>query len=214
MADAPAAVGGAGTAASAAAPAAADFRQDVTDADIARQQDEIKRAIEESQPLVGDVESPDVLLDEYKDNAALLPKIADFASKYSGIRRSRGDGNCFYRSFLVCVGEHFVKAGVTPVPADAAAAAAMAADASQTATQRKYASLVVYIRESLEKLIALGYPDITTPDFQEAMLAYMESLAGPGATVEGVLEQFKDKMGSFYVITYLRCLCSLEILTH
>jgi ubiquitin thioesterase protein OTUB1 len=60
-----------------------------------------EKAIEDEvnkQKAAGSLENPSVLLEEYKDNAAFLPKIQQLCQKYTGIRRSRGDGNCFYRS--------------------------------------------------------------------------------------------------------------------
>ena len=47
---------------------------------------------------LGTLRSPSILLDEYKENAVFLPKIQQLCQKYTGIRPSRGDGNCFYRS--------------------------------------------------------------------------------------------------------------------
>lgn len=43
--------------------------------DTATQDDEIRRDIEDSQPLLGSAEPIDVLLEQYKDNAPFLPKI-------------------------------------------------------------------------------------------------------------------------------------------
>ena len=50
------------------------------------------------QAPTGSLESLTVLQKEYTNNPAFLPKITELVSKYSTFRRSRGDGNCFYRS--------------------------------------------------------------------------------------------------------------------
>ncbi|RYG51465.1 hypothetical protein EON66_10725 [archaeon] len=122
----------------------------------------------------------------------------DFCTKYRGIRATRGDGNCFYRSFLISLGEAFVAAGVKP---------AGTADASAGPMQAKYEQLLQYVDGSAEKLLALGYPDITIPDFHSEMLAFLTSLSAPGATPDTVAATFRDPSLGLYIITYLRCLC-------
>lgn len=53
------------------------------------------------QPLVSDVEPIEVLEFEYKNNAGFLQKIKWLRdeAQFLGLRRVRGDGNCFYRIF-------------------------------------------------------------------------------------------------------------------
>ena len=70
------------------------------------------------------------------------------------------------------------------------------------------------MKRSLPALLAIGYPDVTMPDFYDAFTAYLESLAAPGASEATVHAAFSDSMSNLYIITYLRCLCSLELRTH
>jgi ubiquitin thioesterase protein OTUB1 len=191
-------------------PGGCGFSRDgVSDADIMAQSEAIRREVEAEQPLVGEEESPQVLLAQYADNPAFLPKLAHFGGLYRAIRRSRGDGSCFYRAFLVCVGEHFVGR----VTAPNAAGGSVAANPGTSELQKTYERLLAYVGGSCELLLALGYPDVTLPDFHEALLGYLEGLAAPGATAEGaVYAVFRDYMRGSYIITYLRCLTSLELL--
>jgi hypothetical protein len=57
-----------------------------------QQNDEIMTAIKESQPIIGDLQSPEILHEEYATNTAFLGKIGELCSKYASIRKSRGDG--------------------------------------------------------------------------------------------------------------------------
>jgi hypothetical protein len=177
------------------------YRDGISDADIEAQRSEIKAEVE-TQPLVGDEEPPGSLSAAYADNAVFLPKIAELSVKYRAIRRSRGDGSCFYRCFLVSLGEAFVSAHVAPARAPGSPQLA-----SVSPLQSTYESVLSHVEGSLDLLLALGYPDSTVPDFQEAMLDYLRGLSAPGATLESaVLAPFRENMSGFYIITYLRML--------
>ena len=55
----------------------------------------------EARPYVGDLEPLSALKAEYENGSQVfVAKIDSLADKYSGIRRARGDGNCFFRSFI------------------------------------------------------------------------------------------------------------------
>lgn len=184
---------------SAAAPG---FREGISDADIERQADSIRAEVKAAQPVVGELESPDVLLEEYADNAAFQPKIGDLAVKYRAIRRSRGDGQCFYRSFLVALGEQFVQAGVQIA-------------GSSSPLQAAYDAWRAYVASSLPALLALGYPDVTVPGFHDAFTEFVDGLGAPGATVESaVLVPLRGDDAGFWVLYYLRLLTALGIRAH
>lgn len=52
-------------------------------------------------PLVGDREPLQALADEYQDGSQVfLTRILALSKQYLAVRRTRGDGNCFFRSFL------------------------------------------------------------------------------------------------------------------
>jgi ubiquitin thioesterase protein OTUB1 len=57
---------------------------------------------ESSDPMIGSAVSPSSLLDAYAANPlpGFIPGIRYLATKYPCMRRVKGDGNCFYRSFL------------------------------------------------------------------------------------------------------------------
>lgn len=55
--------------------------------------------ISEAIPLVGDLDPVISLSSEYSTDEIYLAKVKDLASKYTHIRRTRPDGNCFFRAF-------------------------------------------------------------------------------------------------------------------
>ena len=69
------------------------------------QEEAIKAHVAASQPLVGPVEPISVLRAEYAANPSFAGKIDSLCGVASSIRRARGDGNCFYRSYCFAIME-------------------------------------------------------------------------------------------------------------
>ncbi|KAK2973840.1 hypothetical protein RJ640_011768 [Escallonia rubra] len=83
----------------------ANFKDD----DIMQQQSAIWAKEAEKLPFVGDKEPLSSLAAEYQSGSPiLLEKIKVLSEKYAGIRRTRGDGNCFFRSFMFSYLEHIL----------------------------------------------------------------------------------------------------------
>lgn len=150
------------------------------------QQREIENSVRATQIQVGDLDNIMVLKEEYAANAAFLPKIDALYQKYRGIRRSRGDGNCFYRSFLFRYFES--------IREDEAAIAA----ASEHATA------------VLTRLVELGYSQLTVGDFCEQ---YQEFVAKSlkGMSVEELEKTFRDDGEGDYLIYFARLATSAAI---
>ncbi|XP_037537728.1 ubiquitin thioesterase OTUB1 [Nematolebias whitei] len=67
---------------------------------IIAQQDRIQQEIANTNPLVSERQELAVLQKEYaEDDTVYQLKIKDLHKKYSYIRKTRPDGNCFYRAF-------------------------------------------------------------------------------------------------------------------
>ena len=122
-----------------------------------------------AQPLVSDAEGLADLRAAYVDNPVFETKLADFATKYGAIRRTRGDGSCYYRSFLISVGEHLVAARVRLPGAQAADSAAA------SPLQAHYEWLLKKVEGSLAALGRVGYADhlFTLEDFQVEMMNFV-----------------------------------------
>lgn len=78
-----------------------------TDEQIVAQENEIRAAVAGSAALIGEREPLSALRDEYRsDNASVFAAKAEALSKrYRALRRARGDGNCFFRSFMFALAE-------------------------------------------------------------------------------------------------------------
>lgn len=163
----------------------------------------------EASPLLSEREPPSILLPSYAENAAFAGKLSDLCRRWAGIRRCRGDGSCFYRSFLVSAGERFIDAGVAP-PGSARAAASAASP-----LQGVYSALLATVAGADAALIALGYSASTVPDFTGALAEWLAALAAPGASKAAqVHAPFREQMTGFYLIYALRLLVSLEMQSH
>jgi hypothetical protein len=59
------------------------------------------REEQRERPLLGEKENLSMLRSEYTDSSTVfLPKLNSLTKQYRHFRRTRQDGNCFYRSFL------------------------------------------------------------------------------------------------------------------
>ena len=63
-------------------------------------ENEIRKEIEQTTPLISEKLNIQILLDEYKSNSEYSNSVKIITEKYSYIRKVRRDGNCFYRSFI------------------------------------------------------------------------------------------------------------------
>jgi ubiquitin thioesterase protein OTUB1 len=143
-----------------------------------------------AQAPTGSRENCAVLLNEYKDNAAFHPKINQLCTKYGGVRRSRGDGNCFYRSVAFQLLDQ-----LRDKPSEVIEAA-----------RGQH-------RDVFEGLVgALGYERFTAEDFFEAFAeAIMEM---PSTSAAGLEAMFGDDHGSMYYIYWIRLLTSFSVQAH
>ena len=66
----------------------------------------LRKEIEKSTPLISQDYNITVLIDEYKSNEEYLNSIRNISKKYKYIRKVIRDGNCFYRSFIFRLFEH------------------------------------------------------------------------------------------------------------
>jgi ubiquitin thioesterase protein OTUB1 len=86
-----------------------------TDEQIVAQENEIRAAIAGSAALIGKREPLSALRDEYRgddDASSVFAAKAEALSKrYRALRRARGDGNCFFRSFMFALAEGLLERG-------------------------------------------------------------------------------------------------------
>ncbi|KAF5449225.1 hypothetical protein F2P56_029696 [Juglans regia] len=114
------------------------------DDDIMQQQSAIRAEEADKTPFVGNKEPLSSLAAEYKSGSPiLLEKIKVLGEKYDAIRRTRGDGNCFFRSFMFSYLEHIL----------------------ESQDRKEVDHVKVNVEQCRKTLQSLGYADFTFEDF-------------------------------------------------
>ncbi|KAL7875975.1 hypothetical protein AOLI_G00109380 [Acnodon oligacanthus] len=151
---------------------------------IMAQQDRIQQEIATSNPLVSDRQDLSVLQKEYAEEDTIYQlKIKDLHKKYSYIRKTRPDGNCFYRAFGFSHLESLL-------------------DDSKELQKFK----AVAAKSKLD-LVNQGFTEFTIEDFHNTFMDLIELCEKQPALGE-LLSSFNDQSVSDYVVVYLRLLTS------
>jgi len=155
-----------------------------------------------TQALIGIKESPDVLDAVYQDNPLeFRAGIADLTTRYS-MRRVRGDGNCFYRSFLFGYLEQLLS---QQRQHEEALAAQESAPEGEGAWCLELQRVVARLRGSKLDLVAVGYQESAIDVFWGEIVEFVEAL--PTHTPESILEHFNEENGGAeYMVWYCRAL--------
>ena len=123
---------------------------------IIAQQNQILLEISNSQPLIGLLVSPSVLIEDYEksNSPGFVPGLKYLAQKYL-IRKVRGDGNCFYRSLLFSYLERLL----TDYNSE---------DTNlKQISEKEHARMLEKLKSSKQDLITLGYSEIAFESFYD-----------------------------------------------
>lgn len=96
-------------------------------------------------PFVSELQELSVLDTEYSDDPIYSSKLKYLTSKYKSIRKTRPDGNCFFRAFAYAYLEYLVK------------------------NKDDYEPFRALSEESKDRLIKLGFPQFTLEDFHDTV---------------------------------------------
>lgn len=130
----------------------------------------------------------EILMAEYCGNEPFLIKIKEMAKKYSGYRKTRRDGSCFYRAFLFRAFEVIL-----------------------LEKNEKYRTMLLEkIKGSKEFLKKAGFEGFVYEDIQQLFIEKLEELK-PSLKTETLLATFNDDMISAYLVMMLRFLTSGEL---
>lgn len=159
-----------------------------TTEDRAKQKAEIEAEINK-RPLVGWLErGVDSLLEEFKANPSFLRKLPALGTKYPGLRRVRGDGNCFYRSFSYLLVELMLT------------------------DKTLFNAVKTKVDTSMKYLENVGYTEAAVGFFvEEAMAFFAESFPKNEPELDAF---FGDPNGSMYIIWFMRLLAAGYIKHH
>ncbi|XP_059728345.1 ubiquitin thioesterase OTUB1 isoform X3 [Haemorhous mexicanus] len=151
---------------------------------IMAQQDRIQQEIAVQNPLVSERLELAELYKEYaEDDHVYQEKIKDLLQKYSYIRKTRPDGNCFYRAFGFAHLEALLEDG-------------------QELQRFKEVSA-----RSKEELVAQGFTEFTIEDFHNTLMELIERVERRVPLPE-LLAAFNEPATSDYLVVYLRLLTS------
>jgi len=154
---------------------------------IMQQQRDLEKEISENFPLVGEKEDLSTLEQQYDSDDIYRQKVQYLTSKYKHIRRTRPDGNCFFRGFAFAYLERLLE------------------------NQEEYKSFKELAVKSKDCLISLGFPQFTLEDFHDTFMEVVE-LVGKGPEAEQELfKMFNDQGYSDYVVVYLRLVASGQL---
>lgn len=105
--------------------------------------------ISDSIALIADLEPVSSLDKEYANDKVYLEKIKDLASKYKYIRRTRPDGNCFFRAFSYANIERLLE------------------------TRSEFDAFYKLAESSKNSLVELGFPQFTVEDFYDTVSVFL-----------------------------------------
>lgn len=133
------------------------------------------------------------LVAEYGDAPAFAGKVAALSPRYSAFRRTRGDGNCFYRALWFGLAEALVARGEAPARN----------------------AVVTRLRQSRSKLIAAGIQDLVFEDALDLLADMLNAIAvtGDPLTLAALEGNARDDVPSNMIVMFLRLLTSAEMKT-
>ncbi|GMH15077.1 hypothetical protein Nepgr_016918 [Nepenthes gracilis] len=171
----------------------ADNWENFRDEDTMQQQSAILAEEAEKIPFIGDKEPISALAVEYQSGSPILmQKIKVLDEQYSSIRRTRGDGNCFFRSFMFSYLEHIL----------------------ETQDKVEVDRITVNVEECKKTLQNLGYADFIFEDFFALFLEQLESvIQGKDTSISHneLVTRSRDQSISDYVVMFFRFVTSGEI---
>ena len=163
-----------------------------SDADIIAWENQIKEEEVRNIPLVGEMEDIGSLEDEYKRGSSIfLAKIAALRRGYSAIRRTRGDGNCFFRSFVFAYLENILLTG-------------------DLVERDRAMGRINVLRQGL---LDAGYEELVLESPLELLLGMLRSIGSPTdpLTVAALESNMQSEDISNYIVFLLRMATSAEV---
>ncbi|XP_073135096.1 OVARIAN TUMOR DOMAIN-containing deubiquitinating enzyme 1 [Henckelia pumila] len=144
-------------------------------------------------PFIGDKEPISSLAVEYQlGSPILLEKIKVLSAQYAAIRRTRGDGNCFFRSFMFAYLDYIL----------------------ESQNRAEVDRITANVEQCRKTLLSLGHAEFTFEDFFALFLEQLESVV-PGSEApishDELVQRSRDQSTSDYVVMFFRFITSGEI---
>jgi len=157
------------------------------DAEILAHERELQSEVE-SVHLVGPPVPLEELKAQYAANPEFLPNIESLGKRFGLLRRTRPDGNCFYRAYLFGALEQLV------------------------GQRERYEAFAARARQSLEFCVSAGYEKVAIEDFFEEFMSVVDKVGAEGATASTVEAAVAESDG--YLVCWSRCLTSAYLKQH
>eukprot|EP00245_Coleochaete_scutata_P009487 TRINITY_DN312_c0_g6_i1.p1 TRINITY_DN312_c0_g6~~TRINITY_DN312_c0_g6_i1.p1 ORF type:complete len:325 (-),score=71.53 TRINITY_DN312_c0_g6_i1:127-1101(-) len=161
-----------------------------TDDQIMAQTNAIRAEEAQKLEFVGEKEPLQVLAAEYAAGSPIFrAKIEKLGESYGWIRRARGDGNCFFRSFMFAYLEHILNTK----------------DAEEVARVKRQIAL------SKKGLVKLGYSELTFEDFAEVFEEQLDAVlpnSENSIDLDTLVARCRDQSVSDYVVMFFRFVTS------
>eukprot|EP00930_Biecheleria_cincta_P055940 TRINITY_DN42183_c0_g1_i1.p1 TRINITY_DN42183_c0_g1~~TRINITY_DN42183_c0_g1_i1.p1 ORF type:complete len:256 (+),score=59.18 TRINITY_DN42183_c0_g1_i1:29-769(+) len=149
--------------------------------------DEVAMEVE-AVPLVGPMAPISELKEQYAENEGFLPKVASLEARFSGLRRTRPDGNCFYRAYLFGIFEQLA------------------------GSKERHAALTARAKGCLEFCVGAGYEQVAIEDFHEEFLSSLDALGTEGSSASSAEAVLEENDG--YFVCWARVLTSAYLKRH
>ncbi|CAF0770410.1 unnamed protein product [Rotaria sp. Silwood1] len=148
------------------------------------QQNEIEKEVADHQPLISAKIETSELKNEYlSEDKIYQDKVSELMKKYKYLRRTRGDGNCFYRAF----GFGYLEKNLN--------------------NKNELERFRQLTRDLKNKLVQLGYLDFTVEDVNDVVLEVIDNVYKGGSETT-LMESFCSPAYSDYFVAYLRLFTS------
>ncbi|KAG1651552.1 Ubiquitin thioesterase OTUB1 [Nymphon striatum] len=154
---------------------------------ILAQEKQIEKEIAGNIPLVGPKLKLSQLSSEYaEDDSVYHLKAVDLAHKYKYMRKTRPDGNCFYRGFIYSYFERLLS------------------------DKEEFERIKTVLSGSKDELTSNGFPKFAVDDFYEPFDEMLIKI-GSGVSENELLTAFNEQATSDYIVIYLRLITSCHL---
>lgn len=139
---------------------------------------------------MGSQDAVESLYKEYEGDSVYQLKVKDLTSKYKNIRRTRPDGNCFFRAFCYAYLERLVQ------------------------NRAEFKEFIARVQNSHHNLIQLGFPQFTVEDFYDTFMDVVQRIDASteeSSALSLLHELFNEQGYSDYMVVYLRLITSGQL---
>ena len=151
------------------------------DALITEQTERIQADIASSSALVSERLPLTILEQDFAADEVFRGKVVKIKDQYAEFRRTRPDGNCFFRAIGFRLFELLL------------------------GNSEEFAKVKTQLEGSKDQMVALGMPEFTVEDFYDNFMENLNSLSGEKPiTMAEVEEMFREEGSSNYLVVFLR----------